>query len=532
MPWGEFRSPTAQRMAFRTMKPNDSRIDSSESPGLLSFSFGLLLLTFLGIWPALTNGQPFFYADTTAYVRGADMAISRVFGPRFATEWALGLRRAVSVDGSVRETERTTGLQQDSTHRTVLAGRSIIYGALLYLGAFTGGFWVSIIIQSLAVSYLLYLFIVRVLRLNHLHWLLCSAALFLTSSISFYVSDLMPDLFAGLLLLAFAILVTGWARLSQLEFAVTTSVILFAVLAHNSHVLLLIAVTIFAITYGAVSHRWGWRQSLGILTLTAGCLVLAVLWESAFAFGVTRALGTPPIRPPFISARLVSMLGAPAVSRVCASNDFAVCRFQDRFPTDIEKFCWSEDKGIGVFNVADERTKRALSQEQLRLALAMIPKNPVRFAYGTLRDAAHQLIVFSLDEYSYDPDALSFFVSRLPDRDFARMQSSVAAHSLRYVTFGRTVVYATAVLGAIGIVVLLARSPASGTATQHQDWRVATYIFLAGVVLNALICGGLSSINNRYEARVIWLVPLACITGLLLAAQSTAIPTSSTNSKG
>jgi hypothetical protein len=35
--------------------------------------FWFVVVTLLGIWPALTNGQPFFYSDTPAYVRGTDL---------------------------------------------------------------------------------------------------------------------------------------------------------------------------------------------------------------------------------------------------------------------------------------------------------------------------------------------------------------------------------------------------------------------------------------------------------------------------
>jgi hypothetical protein len=330
----------------------------------------------------------------------------------------------------------------------------------------------------------------------------------------------MPDIFAGLLILGFAILATSWERLSNTERTITGAVLLFSVASHTTHVILLIGLTALTAAYAGLTHRFQWPRIRGLVGVVAACVLLSFLWEAAFSFGVTRALGAPPVRPPFVSAKLVSVLGAAAVSRVCASNDFAVCRFQDRFPIDTDRFLWSEDQGSGVFNVADARTKQALGNEQIRFALAIIPQNPGRFVSGFLSESLRQLTVFGLDDIRYSGQSLRFFESRLPARDFEKMTSTLAARSRGYVVFGRTVLYPTAVFAAIVIVALLSGSLRSASftsesAAKQQDvWRTATYIQLAGIVLNAIICGGLSAVNNRYGARVIWIVQLSLITGI------------------
>jgi len=482
--------------------------------------FWFVVVTLLGIWPALTNRQPFFYLDTPPYVRGADLAISKALGSRFATDWARDQRRMLQPEASAPIHELGAA-EQKSGRRWILKGRSIIYGALLYLGEVFGGMWFSAIIQSLIAAYLIFVFIVRTLRLDFRYFLITCGVLFIASPLPFFASFLMPDVFAGFLILGFAVLTTSWDRISRAERAITSAILLFAVLAHTTHFCLLLGLTAMTVGWVVIqADRSQWIKIRWLMAVVAACVVITVLWEVAFSLGVSRAFGSPPIRPPFITAKLVSMLGKPAVSKACGSNAFVVCRFQDRFPVDSDSFLWSEDERNGVFNVVDVQTKRLLDDEQVRFALAIIPKNLGHFVAGVFLDALRQLANIGLSEYFYSPSTLDFFRDRLPSHDFARMTSTLAARSDGYVVWGREPLYATAVIGAIVTALLLGgalRPQTVHSANEIQPgriWRAATYILLAGILLNAIICGGLNAVHDRYQARVIWLIQLSLITGI------------------
>src|SRR5215831_21218683 len=49
---------------------------------------------------------------------------------------------------------------------------------------------------------------------------------------------------------------------------------------------------------------------------------------------------------------------------------------------------------------------------------------------------------------------------------------------------------------------------------REDVWRVATYVLLVGILLNAFLCGGFSTVNNRFEARVVWLIQLSALAGI------------------
>lgn len=62
-------------------------------------------LVVLFLWPALYNGQPFFYPDTSAYIRGFDAGIVKhMVHPFFGS----GERISISFNASVQFQQQTT----------------------------------------------------------------------------------------------------------------------------------------------------------------------------------------------------------------------------------------------------------------------------------------------------------------------------------------------------------------------------------------------------------------------------------------
>src|SRR5215813_12037554 len=94
----------------------------------------LLVLLLSLVWPALYNGQPIFFADTTAYIRGADAGISKVTG--HASVWGASARL------------QTAEPARAQTQDFVIAGRSVYYGALLYTGDALDRLWPTVFIQA------------------------------------------------------------------------------------------------------------------------------------------------------------------------------------------------------------------------------------------------------------------------------------------------------------------------------------------------------------------------------------------------
>jgi len=475
---------------------------------------GGALAVLLLLWPAIYNGQPFFFSDTTAYVRGADAAIEKATG--LTTPWTS----PTSPDSASAREEGETSVDVvaaprsvSSVHdKTVLSGRSIYYGALLYLGEVTGGFWFSVAIQAAMLTLAVGLSL-RALGLRSGRQAAISIGVIaLLTPAAFFASYLMPDMFAGISILACSALIAlpQQTRASRLGWFVLLAA---ALCFHASHVLLaggLLFLGGVLQFFTRVSGRW---TSLGLI---AAALVVAILAERMFGMAVQHFVGAPPIRPPFLMARVIDDgPGYRYLKATCPDNGFKVCAFVDRMPAASDEFLWSFDPTRGVFAASDGPTRRALSAEQLRFAAAVVAWDPLGQLTASTLGFLKQLRLMSLPEFVYDDLMRSGFENKVPAEHLERMRDTRAWHeAIPWNAFG--LVGWITFLVALGFLIWRI-----AIRRDRMDVRLLTLIVLVmlGILLNAAICGVLSTPHDRYQARIAWLIPFCA---LLLAFSTSA----------
>lgn len=72
-------------------------------------------------------------------------------------------------------------------------------------------------------------------------------------------------------------------------------------------------------------------------------------------------------------------------------------------------------------------------------------------------------------------------------------------------------IYAASILALAGLLIAPRGLPAPA--------RIFGAMILAGILANALVCGGISQPATRYGARVAWLLPLTAVLLLLIRLQ-------------
>ncbi|MDR3510787.1 MAG: hypothetical protein P4L73_04080, partial [Caulobacteraceae bacterium] len=441
--------------------------------------------------------------DTIGYVRGPDVAVMKLAGPRFATAWAK------FDPGSVdqRRTPAPAGARVASYNdNEVLAGRSIYYGVLAYLGALTGGFWLTVFVQGLGVAWLAEI-ILRALRIVSLRaYAGVIALLALATPAPFFVSFLMPDIWVGVGIGAAASLFALSGRLKALDGVALAAMTAFAAMAHTSFAPVLLALAAVGggwrlVSRGAPSPGPG-------LAACALALACAVGGDFAFTKMVEHTAGRPPVMPPFLTARVVADGPGTRYAQERCGGQFVACRFADRFPMGVDDFLWGQGRQ-GVFEAASSAERRALGDEQARFALAAVRAYPLQQAAASARNAALQTVDTDLSDFNYKPSLRASLTSRVPPAVAARLRRTLAFREGWPLAPFWTAQSAVLLASLVAAAWLAGRPRAVGVGDDASRAVLLFGLILVGVLANGVVCGVLSTLYGRYEARVVWTLPLA-----------------------
>lgn len=172
---------------------------------LLWAGFVLLLM-----WPAILNKGVFLFPDTSTYIRSADGAVVGFSG--HTTRWSEVFYQQYphAASNNSIQNETANAVTSDNADRNVLAGRSIYYGAALYLADMLGSFWFMAFAQAALIAVASLLLARRLAGLEKgLVQLLPVLLVPMTTAIGFYTAFMMPDFLASLALGATAAVVAG-----------------------------------------------------------------------------------------------------------------------------------------------------------------------------------------------------------------------------------------------------------------------------------------------------------------------------------
>jgi hypothetical protein len=481
------------------------------------FVTGIIFLSLSAIW----NGQPFFYPDTPTYVRGAEMGLTKALGTQRVKAWTAGGEPANALletggDSStkpgnvVRQQKPLTSIDD----KIVLAGRSVYYGLLLYLSYAAGGMWLTVLVQALVTVFILELILVRIWGFGGRTLLATLAVLSALTPLGIYTGFLMPDIFAPLVILCFAILVVYWPQLGRRDCWLVGLVLLFGLTAHASHVAIIALMLLVATTV-----RWfaaGWRQlsAMGLAVVFA-CVCGAVAAEWLFSKAVTVAIGAPPLRLPHPMGRLIDLgPGTDFLKKNCPQSGYAVCKFVQNYPTKWDDFLFSTDEDKGTFALADAALKRRISAEQLPFVLDVLRHDPGGVLLGVSADVIHQLFNFRVDLWSYGEKGVEkFYSGRVPDSIFTGLLQSRASKNSFLNTIQTATTYGLFAASIIFLCIFVLRKNSknarvSAACIQALPFSNFCWVALSGVGLNAVICATLASSMDRFQARVVWLIPL------------------------
>jgi hypothetical protein len=470
-------------------------------------------LTLALLWPAVVNRQPFLFSDTSAYVRGFDAAIYKATG--IASDWTTddtkGHARASASRAQSRSVEEqaaptgATSAKPGRDTQPVLSGRSIYYGALIYLSDLVAGFWPLVLLQAALVAIAIVKTLRRLLapaesRAVGVGTLAC---LVLLTPLAYFTDLAMPDIFGALAILAAASLLFMWRTDDRVSHGFWAVLLAASLVVHSANLLVVLGMAAVGLLMWAVKLARIDRNGLIALVLA---IVVAQMGETAFSFAVRKATGHPPIRPPFVTARLIDDgPGMDYLRRTCPGSGFAACGYLDRLPLSSDKFLWAAGRG-GVFSASSPADQRKLAAEDTRFARSVLADRPAVVIGTTIASIGSQFGQREMQIFNYPPFRVEAYREKLPAdtmADVTRTRAYVERMPVRYLEIIDLPIAALS-FAMIGFFAWRNRR-------RQPQLAAFTMLVAAAFIVNGVVFGALSTPHGRYQNRIIWLLPLLAL---------------------
>jgi len=419
---------------------------------------GVLLGAVLLLWPALLNGYPLVFIDTAAY-------LAQTVVPEMTWD------------------------------------KPMAYGPFLFLGHWGVTLWGAVALQGLVMSWLLWRVqaaaIGRITLLRHLALVAGLAAL---TSLPWFTATLMPDVMAGVVVLTLWLLgVSGRGQRWAAGLLATV-----AIAVHLSHLVIAAAmiVTIALLT----------RRLAPVLRVAAPLAVALVFLVVSNGIGHGRYT-LSPYGATFALARLQA--DGPATALLhnrCPEAGWYLCGFLDRLPMDSDAFLWDPHSPLAMDTQGQARPMGSvlIAPEAAEIVAATITAYPWEVFRDAMANVARQLRRVAVgDTLGDDHLALSArrmvaagFAGELADFDAGLQMRGVLPETAAPLLLPQLPVLLLSLMVALG-----------------WGWRGRVGSLLAcvlvGLLANAAVTGALSKPHDRYQARIVWLLPL--VAGLALA---------------
>ena len=453
----------------------------------------------------LANGAPLFYFDTAAYLSQGHSMLDAVADAVLPAA-PSGPEPGGPAPAPAAPPDRSVDASRSAVYALALSGLDALAGLDIAVFINLGLIWLALFLVARRIASAS---MVPALRLSSLG--LLAACL---GALPFYVAYLMPDILAPVMILMLALIFTYLPRMSRGDVLASGLLVLSAIVAHPSHLLIAAAMLPVGLLVLPVMARRRLWISVGLIGLLVGVGVAEKLIFGAavrhFEKKETRYL-------PFLTARLiVDGPGMTYLAAHCPDPDLATCALFDRLSgaegserLDAPNILFSTRAETGSYKLLSDQRQLEISREQPEFVLRVVRAAPLAVIVALARNTAVQLSYFRIDMTVPDEDLLA----RLNDEN---PRATANLRNGRLVTMPRVwmaplarlheVVYGLSVLG-IGWILLKTRR-------QRPDLWIFTGLVAAGIVANALVCGGVSEPAYRYGARVMFLLPaLAAMLG-------------------
>jgi hypothetical protein len=430
-------------------------------------------MAFVITWPALYNRFPLLYPDSMSYLEDGPLVARALFLHKFSPDYG---------------------------------GRSFIYCLGILPWHWNVSSWPIVGLNALLTAYVIWLVLRSTVPPQPLKgYLVLVTLLSLLTSLAWFSSLIMPDILGPVAYLCIYLLVFARETLSRVEHLTVTVVAWWAIASHVTHLMLatglcFLFALLLVLQRPSMHKRW---RAVGEVAVIISLAALGHLALHDYLYGTPSLNGK---RLTFLMARVIADgPGDWYLERHCGQVKLTICDFVDELPMDTDDFLWAPD---GIWQRASEQTKAQLREEEIPFVLATLRAYPREQLSKSAVNFWHQLTTFDLSLFHPDDWVLQEFDIVLADERSSYLQSRQARDALPLRVFTSiqdcTIIVSLMLIGVFAPRIWVRLSP---------RLTGLGLVIVSTVIANAFVTGILSMVENRFQSRVIWLLPL--LAGIL-----------------
>ncbi len=388
--------------------------------------------------------------------------------------------------------------------------RPLMYGLFVNLSSLHYSLWLTVFFQCLIVSFTIKhtirLFLGNGYRNSAVPLM---AILVAFTSVGWYASQLMPDIFTSVCIMCI-LLLTFSQHLSSAQQLITAVIFMFSVNVHASHFLiaglLMLLTVMFRKLYSDHRIKNKTRVILPIVLLVtsvvAGCSVNYAVGRS---FTITRGSHV------FLTGRMLDNgILKEFLDERCETHNYLLCDYKDSLPLDSRALLWDEKSPL------NRHGGWAGSQEDYQILLRDLlssPKYVFKFAFTSATAGISQLLQNDIGSglggtwygSPYSPPYTQIarhFPQELKQYEQSRQNENLWSQKLDFenINFINNILIIASVLFLYAVLCI--------DKVKHlfsPELRIMVLVICAGITINAFVTAGLANVYDRLQSRVSWM---------------------------
>jgi hypothetical protein len=476
-----------------------------------------VLSLFAAMAVVLLNGMPLFYVDSLGYV-DQGTSVLRLIVPQdwLKSAGALpadaGSGTGAGIGGNAAPLGPAVNSSRSAVYPLVLA---TLYHAHLLLLVPVISLLFTVVAMWLSMCVAL-----RRIGTGHSIWLLVGLPLLAASagSLPFYVAYLMPDIFAPVLILVCAMLFAFAPDMRPWEILLAAAMGLIAIVVHPSHLLIAAGMVPVLVAGSLLAPRRGWW----IAPLVVGMLVLSGAAERVVFRSVVNVVAKSEATTfPFLTARLIADgPGLAYLDRHCPDPAIPTCKLHAALSVSdnpmrltASNIIFKRGPELGSFRELSRDDQRAVAAYEMDFVRAVVREDPLAVGGALLSNTLLQAGRNSIEMTIPDPLDVARAVRDYPSTGLDRGRLIGDPWWMPGLEAVHVAVYWLSLAVVAGLVLW----------PRRIAWEIRLFALavLAGILVNAFVCGAVSQPADRYGGRVIWLLPMLATTLALFAWPAT-----------